>query len=373
MSRVQIGLETLQTELPEVLRGARVGLLAQSASRLPSGEHALTVLQGLNLEVVRLFGPEHGFSGEAAAGQKVADAEYAGLPVVSLYGQRRAPDPEHLQDLGALVFDVQDVGVRAYTYLATLRACLVRCAEVGVPLVLLDRPNPLGRASYGAGVTDGFESFVSAHDVRFVHGMTFGELGTVLARAVDAEATLQVVRMRGYTGAPWLELGLPWRAPSPNLPTPPSAQLYPLTVFLEGTNLSEGRGTDAPFEQLGAPWLDGERVADALNAAGSGLRAEPVRFTPSSSKHAGLEVAGVKLRVTGPFDPLRAARRLLTVLRQQDPERFAWLGRERLFVDLLAGSDMLRRAAEGEISAADFGAWLDSGESLEGERVNLYP
>ena len=154
--RVKIGLETLQTDLPVVLRGAKLGLLAHAASRLPTGEHALEVLQRSGLNVVRLFGPEHGFFGAAAAGEHVADAVYGGLPLVSLYGSRRAPGPEHLRDLDALVFDVQDVGVRAYTYLSTLKACLTRCAEVGVPLVLLERPNPLGRAVYGAGVTDGF-------------------------------------------------------------------------------------------------------------------------------------------------------------------------------------------------------------------------
>lgn len=255
---LQVGLEVL-AEQPASLRGSRVGLLAHAASRLPTGEHALTVLQAQGLEVARLFGPEHGFLGAAAAGEGLDDAAHAGLPLISLYGARRSPECEHLQGLDALIVDLQDVGVRAYTYLSTLKACLTRCAEVGLPL--LDRPNPLGRASYGAGVAAGFSSFVAAHDLRFVHGMTLGEAATVIARDLGVGASLQVVRMRGYAGAPWAETGLPWRAPSPNLPRLASAQLYPLTVFLEGTNLSEGRGTDAPFEQFGAPWLDGERTA----------------------------------------------------------------------------------------------------------------
>lgn len=194
------------------------------------------------------------------------------------------------------------VGVRAYTYLPTLKACLTRCAKVGLPL-LLDRPNPLGRASYGPGVAGGFSSFVAAHDPRFVHGMTLGEAATVMAHDLGLGATLQVVRMRGYAGTIWAETGLPWRAPSPNLLRLASAHLYLPTVFLEGTNLSEGRGTDAPFEQLGAPWLDGERLAAALRDRLPGLHAEPVRFTPSSSKHAGVAVSGVRLRPTGPVRP----------------------------------------------------------------------
>lgn len=361
-NRVKIGLESLQTNLPAVLKGARVGLLAHAASRLPRGEHALEVLQDLNLNVVRLFGPEHGFLGAAGAGEKVADAVYDGRPLVSLYGVRRAPEPGHLHDLDALVFDVQDVGVRAYTYLSTLKACLTRCAEVGVTLVLLDRPNPLGRAVYGAGVTAGFESFVSAHDVPFVHGLTLGELATLIARDLGAD-NLHVVKMTGYDSSPWSE-HLPWRAPSPNLPHLTSARLYPLTVFLEGTPISEGRGTDAPFEQLGAPWLDGDTLANALNGQLTGLHAEPVRFTPVASKHAGAEVFGVKLRQTGPFDPLRGARVLLSEMRRQNPDTFSWLGEKRPFIDLLAGSEVLRRTVDGDLGEAEFETWLRTRESV---------
>jgi len=370
--RVKVGLEVLQSDLPDLLRGARVGLLAHAASRLPDGEHALVALRRLNLTVVRLFGPEHGFFGAAAAGEGVGDAAHDGLPLVSLYGARQAPDLEHLGDLDALVVDLQDVGVRAYTYLSTLKACLLRCAEAGVKLVLLDRPNPLGRAACGTSVTDGFGSFVGAHDVRFVHGMTLGELAVRVARDLGLEATLHVVPMAGYDGSPWLGTGLPWRAPSPNLPRPASARMYSLTVFLEGTTLSEGRGTDAPFEQLGAPWLDGRALAERLNEQLPGLRAEPVRFTPASSKHAGTSVSGVRLLPTGPFDPLEAARVLLTVVRRQDPERFGWLGEARPFIDLLAGSDVLRRAVDGDATKAEFGAWLAQGVGLEAGRVWLY-
>jgi uncharacterized protein YbbC (DUF1343 family) len=371
-NRVEVGLEVIQTELPDVLKGARVGLLAHAASRLPTGEHALAVLQRLGVRVVRLFGPEHGFFGATAAGEGVDDAAHAGVPLVSLYGARRSPGPEHLEGLDALVVDLQDVGVRAYTYLSTLKACLVRCAEVGLPLLLLDRPNPLGRASYGAGVAGGFGSFVGAHDLRFVHGMTLGEAATVMARALGLAASLQVVWMRAYAGAPWAATGLPWRAPSPNLPRLASAQLYPLTVFLEGTTLSEGRGTDAPFEQFGAPWLDGERLAERLNERLPDLGAEPVRFTPASSKHAGASVSGVRLHPTAPYDPLVSARLLLRTVREQDPTRFAWVGEGRPFIDLLAGADVLRRAVDGELSEADFGAWLAEGERLEARRVRLY-
>ena len=179
----------------------------------------------------------------------------------------------------------------------------------------------------------------------------------LIARDLEVEASLHVVKMVGYSGSPWAETGLPWRAPSPNLPRLESAQLYPLTVFLEGTPISEGRGTDSPFEQLGAPWLDGNALAGRLGEL-AGLQAEPVRFTPVSSKYAGVEVSGVKLVQTGPFDPLRAARILLIEVRRQNPG-FSWLGDERPFIDLLAGSEVLRRTVDGELGGADFEAWLE--------------
>ena len=237
-----------------------------------------------------------------------------------------------------------------------------------MPLVLLERPNPLGHAVYGAGVTAGFESFVSAHDVPFVHGLTLGELAGLIARDLGLEASLHVVKMTGYDGSPWPE-SLPWRAPSPNLPYLTSAQLYPLTVFLEGTSLSEGRGTRRPFEQLGAPWLDGDALANTLNERWSGLHAEQVQFTPASSKHAGTEVFGVKLRQTGPFDPLRAANVLLTEVRRQHPDDFSWLGEKRPFIDLLAGSDVLRRTVDGELNEAEFETWLQAHRSKPSARL----
>lgn len=378
--RVTLGLGRLLTEPPAVLAGGRVGLVANAASRLPDGRHAAALLKEIpGLQLVRLFGPEHGFAASAAEGEAVTDVRDpdTGLAVVSLYGDRRAPGAEHLRDLDALLFDLQDVGVRAYTYLATLKACLVRCAELGKPLVVLDRPNPLGRASYGPGLEPSYASFVGAHPLRFIHGMTLGELACVLARDLRLLDALQVVTMRDYKGEPWAQTGLPWWPPSPNLPTPVGARLYPMTVFLEGTNLSEGRGSEAPFEQLGAPWLDRERLAAALNALELGIHAEPTAFTPTRSKFAGRLVSGVRLRVTdeGAFDPVWAAFSLLRAVRRRHPERFAWVpaaeARMRPFVDLLFGSDVLRRAVDEGDERLMRGA-LAAGAGLEAARVWLY-
>lgn len=274
---VETGLKQLITAVPESLQGARVGLVAHPASvAVVAGkvQHACALLSQLRaLKLVRLFGPEHGLYGAAREGAAVTDSidTRTGLPVISLYGERRAPIPEQLADLDALLFDLQDVGARCFTYLSTLKACLTACAEANITLVVLDRPNPLGRGSAGPGVDVDFTSFVAAHNVRFLHGMTLGELALLIARDLDLESTLEVIPMRGWHGQAWEHTGLPWLPPSPALERLETAKLYPLTVFLEGCNVSEGRGSYRPFEQLGAPWLKPKALTELLEPTRLGL------------------------------------------------------------------------------------------------------
>jgi uncharacterized protein YbbC (DUF1343 family) len=352
---IQLGLHQLVTEVPEFLKGSSVGLLAHAASVVVIDKkiyHAVNLIQQHpDLNLVRLFAPEHGLYGAVQAGESVDDMtdSQTGLPVVSLYGARQVPDKEHLYDLDALLVDLQDVGVRCYTYLSTVKACLQVCAETKTRLVLLDRPNPLGRKVFGNGVEAGFESFVSAHDVPFVHGLTLGELALQMAQDLNIQEVLEVIPVTGWHGGPWNETNLPWIAPSPNLPTFQSAQCYPVAVLFEGTNISEGRGTKFPFEQLGAPWLNSQRLAEQLNArALSGIHFESVRFTPTRSKHEGKIVEGVRLKGLGfqHFDPLVIATALLADVYKQAPEHFQWLLTKdgRAFTDLLYGSAKLRRA-----------------------------
>ncbi|HEX7022398.1 MAG TPA: DUF1343 domain-containing protein [Trueperaceae bacterium] len=366
---VRPGLAVLAERLPDSLAGARVGLVAHAASVVSidgARRHAVELLSSLpGLSLVRLFGPEHGLYGAAHEGQAVDDGtdEASGLPVVSLYGGRRAPEPEQLQDLDALLFDLQDVGVRAYTYLSTLKACLEACASAGIQLVVLDRPNPLGRARFGPRPEPGYASFVGCFDLPFGHGRTLGELARHIAAELGIPRAVQVAPMRSWQGQPWRQTGLPWVPPSPNLPDLESVDLYPATVFIEGSNLSEGRGTPLPFRQVGAPWLDGALLAEALNDHGlPGIRFAPARFTPSRSKHAGQEVAGVQLELLDAraFRPLQTAFALLVEARRQDPESFAWTGKDRPFLDLLFGSDKLRGAVEGEMGEDEFAGWMES-------------
>ena len=354
-----MGLQRL-LEHPDALRGARVGLLAHAASvAVVEGElrHAVDLVHAHpDLHLVRLFGPEHGLHGAAQAGETVSDGvdEHSGVKVVSLYGARRAPGLEHLQDLDALLVDLQDVGLRCYTYLSTLKACLQQCAVTGTQLVVLERPNPLGRTVAGPGVVAGFESFVSAHDVPLIHGRSLGELAQRFARDLDLPAPL--VAPSEWRGEQWPTTGLPWVPPSPNLPTLRSARCYGATVFFEGTNLSEGRGTPAPFEQFGAPWLDADALTAVLNGCGlPGVRFEAVTFTPTTSKHAGAQVFGARLVLEDDtFDPLETAAAVLRAVYRQAPERLSWLRAPdgRFFTDLLYGSAALREFASGELSTA---------------------
>jgi uncharacterized protein YbbC (DUF1343 family) len=375
------GLESLLTDCPARLKGGRAGLICNSASlSYPDGTpaHAISLLRGSEFELVRLFGPEHGLYSAANEGGHVADGfdVPSGLPVISLYGPRRAPEAQHLQDLGALLVDLQDVGVRAYTFLSTLKACLQVCAEADTLLIVLDRPNPLGRISAGPGLESGFESFVGAHDLRFLHGMTLGEAAQVMAHGLTLEDALLIMPMSDWQGEPWEQTGLPWAPPSPNLPRLESVYCYPATVFFEGTNLSEGRGTEAPFEQVGAPWLDGVRLADRLNARGLlGVKFTAAEFTPERSKHAGVACQGVSLEVqSAAFKPLEAALALLQETKRQSREAFEFLTPKsgKPFIDLLYGSDRLRSWLSGELGEAEFRACHEAGERLEAARVKLY-
>jgi uncharacterized protein YbbC (DUF1343 family) len=284
-----------------------------------------------------------------------------GVPVHSLYGATAAslrPSPEALRGLDALVFDVQDVGARYYTYQATMLLCMEAAAAAGIGFVVLDRPNPIGGAAVeGPRLRPGFESFCGPHDLAVRHGLTVGELALLFRAERGLDLDLEVVACEGWRrGVLFRETGLPWVIPSPNMPTPETALVYPGTCLLEGTNLSEGRGTTRPFEWLGAPWLDGARLADDLARERlPGVRFRPASFVPTWDKHAGARCHGVELFVTDPraFRPFRTGLACVVHARRQDPSRFAWRREPYEFVqdvpafDLLCGSAREREAIEG--------------------------
>lgn len=345
-----IGLSRLYRDqkMLDKLKGQRVGLLAHGASYAVIGgklEHALEVLLRAGLQILRLFSPEHGFYGQIQAGERVADGrdERFSLPIVSLYGARKAPEPAHLADLDVVVVDMQDVGVRCFTYLSTLKALFEVCLIAKTKLLVLERPNPLGRAVFGRGVEPGYTSFVSALDVPFVHGKTLAELAFMLAEKAQAQDSLELISVSPWSAQPWPETGLPWLAPSPNLRRFEAVVLYPALVFFEGTALSEGRGTEYPFEQFGAPWLDAKALLLELDL--KALQAEVVEFRPQSSKYQGQLCQGLRFYAQGLFDPLDLAEQLLKAVYRQAPDMDLLRVKDgRYFMDLLYGSSALREA-----------------------------
>ena len=366
-SRVQTGLELLLSDPPASLRGARLGLIAHPASVLPDLTHAADALAshpGLDLRA--LFGPQHGARGEKQDNM-IESAHYCdprtGVPVHSLYGAVRKPTAEMLEGLDALLFDLQDVGVRVYTFVWTMALAMQACGERGVRFVVLDRPNPVGSLREGCVLRPGFESFVGLFPVPLRHGLTAGEMARTLVGAMGVECDLEVISCAGLRRDSWLdETGLPYVMPSPNLPTLDSCAVYPGTVLLEGTNLSEGRGTTRPFEIVGAPYLDADELAARLNARRlPGVSFRACWFEPTFQKHAGMLCGGVQFHVSDrrSFKPVHATIALLRDAMDLSGGAFRW--REPPYeyeaikppIDILWGSTELREQLDAGAQPED--------------------
>lgn len=349
-ARVRLGVENLEA-VDAALRGRRVGLLTNAAATDSALVPTVDVFAA-RYDVRLLFGPEHGVRGDLAAGEAVGSGvdEATGIRVRSLYGERREPSPEDLAQIDTLVVDLPDVGSRYYTYLSTLALAMRACAGARVPVVVLDRPNPLGGAVVEGGeLRPGLESFVGMYPVPVRHGLTIAEYAR-LANELQPACELDWAPLTGWQRR-WYydDLGLPWVMPSPNIPSAETALVYAGTCLFEGTNVSEGRGTAKPFRLFGAPWLDPTRVRVALDPrrlAGAALR--DVVFRPSASKYEHEVCRGFELHVLdrGAFAPFSAAVAILDAMRRthgrfafREPSGFG----ERHFIDLLAGTDELRR------------------------------
>ncbi len=338
-AQVQLGIDVLRAAEFAPLRGKRVGLVTNHTGVDSAGAATIDLLhQAKDVRLLALFSPEHGIRGAVDA--KVADSrdERTGLPVWSLYGEVRKPKPEHLAELDLLVFDIQDIGCRFYTYLSTLRNCLEAAAARGIPLLVLDRPNPIGGERFaGPVLTAGRESFTATHRLPVRHGMTLGELAQMLNAERAIGCALQVIRCTGWKRAMTFDqTGLVWKNPSPNMRSLTAAMLYPGVGLLEFTNLSVGRGTATPFEVVGAPWLDGKALATRLRAqALPGVTFVPVRFTPDASRHQGKECGGVNLAITdwATFEPVSTGLALALALRAQHPEEWQLDAYDKLLAD----------------------------------------
>jgi uncharacterized protein YbbC (DUF1343 family) len=365
---VQPGCAALIARRKTLLRGARVGLLAHQASVLPD----LTTLYDRLLDdpsvhVTALFGPEHGLFADAQDQAAVAQATYRGRPVFSLYSSDAAslrPAAEALSLIDVLVIDLQDVGARYYTFVYTMAHCLETCGAAGIPMIVCDRPNPLGGVALeGPVLESAFASFVGRYPLPVRHAMTIGELARMWNAALGFGAKLTVLPCRGWRRAMWFDrTGLPWICPSPNMPTLDTAIVYPGGCLVEGTNLSEGRGTTRPFEMVGAPFLDGQELAARLNdLALPGVYFRPINFTPAFHKFAGRRCGGVFVHVTDrrAFRPFRTYLELVAQARAMAPHQFRWrtepyeFETDRLAFDLLCGTDRIRLAIEAGASIAE--------------------
>ncbi len=349
-SATQTGLDHLLSNPRAALRGRRVGLVTHPAAVARDWTHATDALLAAGVELTALFGPEHGLSGTAADGDPIDHAVDArtGLPIFSLYGDTLAPTAAMLGEADVLLFDMQDIGARFYTYISTLLHVLRGAAAHGVPVVVLDRPNPLGGVvREGPLLEREYASFVGVAPLPVRHGLTVGELARWFVHHFALDVDLEVVPMQGWRRSMWFEqTGLPWVATSPNLPRPSTATVYPGTCLIEGTNLSEGRGTALPFELVGAPWVDGFALASRLNAAElPGVRWRATHFAPLASKFTGEPCAGVQLHVTNRdvFRPVAAGLHLIAAVRSQNHVDFAWNAEH---FDRLVGDGWVREALE---------------------------
>lgn len=380
---VQTGLDRLLAAPPAALQHARIGLLTNPSGIAADFRPAVDLIhQSGAMKLAAVFGPEHGVRGDAQAGEHIGSTIDArtGLPMHSLYGATMTPDAAMLAGLDALLIDLQDIGVRYATYATSLARAIDGCAAHGVPVVILDRPNPLnGETVQGNLLDPAFISTVGFHEVCIRHGLTLAELGRLYACHRQLPEP-EIVAMQGWRRRDWYdETGLPWVLPSPNLPTLEAVALYPGTCLVEGTNCSEGRGTTKPFELIGAPWIDPDRVAARLqqgNLAGVAFRS--AFFTPTFSKHAGQHCGGVQIHITDRqrLDAVALGVHLLAALMAEHPEDFAWLPPNHedrpYFIDLLAGGDTLRTTLTDGGSVADLlASWREEAQAFAHQREDV--
>jgi uncharacterized protein YbbC (DUF1343 family) len=358
--RVVVGLERLLTEDFDRIAGKRIGLIANPTAVDRRLRNAIDLLHDReDVDLAVLFGPEHGLRSTAQDLVEVGDAvdTRTGLPIVSLYGPTRVPTNKMLEGLDAVVFDIQDVGSRYYTYIWTMAHAIEACARDGIELIVLDRPNPIGGVHVEGNLIEaGYLSFVGLYSLPNRHGMTAGEIARLVNEEHGIDCRLTVVPCSGWRRSQWFDgTGLPWVMPSPNMPTLDTATVYPGACLIEGTNLSEGRGTTRPFEIMGAPWIDGEKlVKELLKEDLPGVVFRPLSFEPTFQKFRGVVCGGVQQHVVDRevYRPVRTGFALLRAARRLWPREFYWrpppyeYELERPAIDILAGNGRIRKWIE---------------------------
>jgi uncharacterized protein YbbC (DUF1343 family) len=369
-AKVLTGIDVLERDGFKQLAGMRIGLVTNHTVRDRAGRLTIDVLfKAPNVKLVALFSPEHGIQGTADENLSDSKDEKTGVPIYSLYGETRRPAPEQLKDLDALVFDIQDIGARFYTYISTLGYVMEEAAKAGRPVFVLDRPNPINGVQVEGPVADPDRlSFTAYHTIPVRHGMTIGELAQLFNQARKTGCDLRVVKMEGWSRAMWFDqTNLTWVNPSPNMRSLNEATLYPGIALLETTNVSIGRGTDTPFELVGAPWIDGQELASFLNSQRiPGVRFVPVRFTPTKL-FKGEECGGVNIIITDreKFRPVQTGLEIAVALRKLYPAQ--WKVDD--YLRLLANSDTLERLKRGESTGDILRSWSGRLEEFRKARM----
>ncbi|WP_424236854.1 exo-beta-N-acetylmuramidase NamZ family protein [Bhargavaea ginsengi] len=359
-NEISIGVDVLLDEQKHLIEGKRVGLITNPTGVDKDLNSIVDLLHNdPDVELTALYGPEHGVRGDAQAGQYVEYYidEVTGLPVYSLYGQTRKPTPEMLENVDVLVFDIQDVGTRFYTYIYTMALAMEAAEEQDIPFIVLDRPNPLGGEKVEGPVLDPeFASFVGQYAIPLRHGMTVGELAKLFNAEFGIGADLTVVEMKKWKRKSYFdETGLPFVLPSPNMPTLDTALAYPGTALIEGTNVSEGRGTTKPFELIGAPFINSTELAAELNALElPGVSFRAASFTPMFSKHAGALSHGIQVHITDRDDykPVETGLHIVKTIHDLYPEDVTLTS----FFDNLIGNGWIREGIENGMSVEEMKA-----------------
>jgi uncharacterized protein YbbC (DUF1343 family) len=357
---IQLGCDVLLQSPPPWFRVARLGLLANQASVGKSLQNVKDLIRGAGGRLTCLFSPQHGFYSEKQANMiESADSRDPGseIPVVSLYAETREPSQQALEKIDILLVDLQDVGTRVYTYTTTMGLCLEAAARKGIKVVILDRPNPInGTEIEGNMLNENFRSFVGRYPVPIRHGLTPGEFARFIKMEENIDCDLEVVSMSAWRRKQYFDsLDLHWVFPSPNMPTWDTALLYPGMVLLEGTNISEGRGTTMPFQLFGAPFLDRKRVLDHLESRGlQGIVFRPIAFEPAFDKYRGETCLGFQIHIIDRerFRPYKTGLALLQAFCDVHPDLFRWLDPpyeyewDKKPIDILIGDDLVRRRVE---------------------------
>lgn len=366
------GLDRFEQNWPKNLKHSRAGLLVHPASISRRLEHATSIfIQSKKFKLTALFGPQHGIRGETQDNMIEWEGfkdKQTGITVHSLYGQTRKPTSAMLKDIDVLVIDLQDIGSRYYTFIWTMELCMQACSEHNKPVVILDRPNPItGFLTEGPVLDMSYASFIGLRPLPVRHGMTCGEIAYYLKNEFYPDMELYVIKIQGWRRKMWFDhTGLPWVMPSPNMPTIDTATVYPGMCLLEGTNLSEGRGTTRPFEIFGAPFIDPYILVKRLKAFKlKGIIFRPLYFQPTFQKHAGKLCGGAQVHITdrNAFKPFKTGVAVLKAVHELYPNHFQWkeppyeYETQKMPIDILAGTDRIRKEIEKHTAITKMEEW----------------